>query len=500
MFLLLILHPLLRRFYETFISFQDSSSSPSSQSRSDSHNLPGIHCYKADSRLTRRATFDVYFATFFVVALHGISALKIFLILYVNYSLATRLPRTQVPIVTWVFNISILFANELYKGYSLGALAEYLLAGNSGKGSFADWAYVLDSYGGLIPRWEILFNFTVLRLISFNFDLYWSLSQGGGNALEVCPPPHLDKPEADRNKKKQLDPSSLSDRERVAIPAKPQDYIFRNYLAYALYAPLFLTGPILTFNDYISQLRYTPPSITRSRQLLYGIRFLICLLTMEIMMHFVYVVAISKVQPAWGVYTPFQLSMIGFFNLNHIWLKLLLPWRFFRLWALLDGIDPPENMVRCMSDNYSTQAFWRGWHRSFNRWIVRYIYIPLGGSGGPGTRGKWGKVRAMLNFLAVFTFVALWHDISLRLLTWGWLITLFVLPEVLAEQLFPARRWQNHKSAYRVICGIGAVGNVLMLMAANLVGFALGLDGLKDLVHAIVGSYSGEWLHPIPLV
>lgn len=218
---------------------------------------------------------------------------------------------------------------------------------------------------------------------------------------------------------------------------------------------------------------------------------------MEFMIHFVYVVAISKVRPAWDVYTPFQLSMIGFFNLNHIWLKLLLPWRFFRLWALLDGIDPPENMVRCMSDNYSTQAFWRGWHRSFNRWIVRYIYIPLGGSGGPGTRGKWGKARGMLNFLAVFTFVALWHDISLKLLAWGWLITLFVLPEVLAELLFPRRRWQNYKSAYRVICGIGAVGNVLMLMAANLVGFALGLDGLKDLVHAIVGSYSGERLRLI---
>ena len=31
-----------------------------------------------------------------------------------------------------------------------------------------------------------------------------------------------------------------------------------------------------------------------------------------------------------------------------------------------------------------------------------------------------------------------------------------------------------------------------MMMAANLVGFALGLDGLKGLVHGIVGSYSGQ--------
>lgn len=33
-----------------------------------------------------------------------------------------------------------------------------------------------------------------------------------------------------------------------------------------------------------------------------------------------------------------------------------------------------------------------------------------------------------------------------------------------------------------------------MMMAANLVGFAVGLDGLKGLVNSIVGSYSGQFL------
>lgn len=206
---------------------------------------------------------------------------------------------------------------------------------------------------------------------------------------------------------------------------------------------------------------------------------------MEVVLHFIYVVAISKAQPDWGTYTPFQLSMLGYFNLHIIWLKLLIPWRFFRFWALIDGIDPPENMVRCMSDNYSALAFWRGWHRSLNRWIVRYIYVPLGGSTGQT------RLRSILNFLAVFTFVALWHDINLRLLMWGWLITLFVLPEIIAMLLFPAKQWRDRPDAYRVLCGVGAVFNILMMMAANLVGFAVGLDGLKGLVQGIVGSAAG---------
>ena len=209
------------------------------------------------------------------------------------------------------------------------------------------------------------------------------------------------------------------------------------------------------------------------------------------MLHYIYVVAISKSQPAWEIYTPFQLSMLGYFNLHIIWLKLLLPWRLFRLWALIDGIDPPENVVRCMSDNYSTLAFWRGWHRSFNRWIIRYIYIPLGGSGGSGGQGQPSKARTIINYLLVFTFVAFWHDINLRLLIWGWLITLFILPEVVAGILFPRRKWAHHPEAYRVLCSVGAVGNILMMMAANLVGFAVGLDGLKGLLQGIIGSLSG---------
>lgn len=56
---------------------------------------------------------------------------------------------------------------------------------------------------------------------------------------------------------------------------------------------------------------------------------------------------------------------------------------------------------------------------------------------------------------------------------------------------FPARRWKDHPDWYRFICGVGAVGNILMMMAANLVGFAIGMDGLKGMVRAIGGSWAG---------
>src|SRR6202035_1776384 len=88
-------------------------------------------------------------------------------------------------------------------------------------------------------------------------------------------------------------------------------------------------------------------------------------------------------------------------------------------------------------------------------------------------------------------FGACGDDINLRLLMWGWLITLFVLPETLATMAFPAKKWRDRPNAYRVICGVGAVFNILMMMAANLVGFAVGLDGLRGLVQGIISSWQG---------
>lgn len=474
LFLVIILHPILRKLYDTFWR-ADTYTQVQPSAGPNGRLTQGLPTSAAaDARLEQRISFNVLFTTLFLIALHGFSTLKVLLILYLNYSLSKKLPKEYIPTATWVFSIGVLFANELCRGYSFGRIYSFVFPQPLSEDGLTavNWGTWLDGYGGLIPRWEVLFNFTVLRLISFNMDYYWSLQLRNGSPVE----------------KKQLDLSNLSERDRVSAPAKNGDYSFRNYFAYVLYSPLYLTGPIITFNDYISQLRYRPYSINRTRTTLYAIRFAIALLTMEVTIHYMYMVAIFKAQPSWEVYTPFQLSMLGFFNLNHIWLKLLLPWRFFRLWALLDGIDPPENMVRCMSDNYSAMAFWRGWHRSFNRWIVRYIYIPIGGSGAPGF---WGQFRSILNYLAVFTFVALWHDIQLRLLMWGWLVTLFVLPEIIASLLLPRRKWRDRQNAYRIICGIGAVGNILMMMVANLVGFALGLDGLEGLAKGIVRSYSG---------
>ncbi|KAK3501214.1 MBOAT, membrane-bound O-acyltransferase family-domain-containing protein [Neurospora crassa] len=454
---LLVVQPLLRRVWKLF--------KPTRLEPGASETSPRA----AEARLEQRISFDAFFGAILLTALHGTSGLKIIGLLWLNYQIATRLPRKVVPWATWIFNLYILVTMKVYDGYRFKTFVNLIPFVPDSLLELASW---MDSQQGLLNRWHILFNITILRLISFNLDYAWMMDRQGGSPIE----------------KKQLDPASLSERDRVGTPAPKSNYSFRNYFAYAIYAPLYLAGPILTFNDYISQCRYQSASIEPSRTVKYGIRCLLVLLAMEFVLHFNYVNAISNARPDWSSYTPAQIALLSFFKLHIIWLKLLVPWRLFRFWALVDGIDPPENMLRCVSDNYSTLSFWRSWHRSFYRWTLRYIYIPLGGS---NFRTLVSSAYSIITYLAVFMFVAIWHDVDFQLLVWSWLIVAFFLPEIAAGYLFPRKKWEDRPTAYRMLCCVGAVGNVLMMISANVVGFGGGVDAMKALWEGLFRGLSG---------
>lgn len=387
--------------------------------------------------------YNLVWSALILFGLHGTSLFKILAILTINFLIARLCRGSRLgPVLTWIFGGAILFANDKYNGYLFGHF-------------FPSLAW-LDAYQGLYPRWHIIFNISMLRMVSFNMDCYWAC-----HAKEF--------PEYRYHR------TTTTSERKASHPLHMYSYV--SYIAYILYPPLYIAGPIMSFNDFLWQHR-RPMHIYGRVALLYSIRLLASLLTMELILHFMYVVALKDAR-AWVGNSPAQICMIGFWNLLIVWLKLLIPWRFFRLWAIMDGIDVPENMVRCMANNYSTFGFWRSWHRSYNLWIIRYIYIPLGGA-----------KRPVLNTTLVFTFVALWHDLTFRLLAWGWLVSLFVIPELLATYLLPQSQYGG-KPWYRHVCALGGVANIVMMMGANLVGFVIGTDGIKFFVKQLFGTGQG---------
>ncbi|KAI0833813.1 MBOAT-domain-containing protein [Trametes gibbosa] len=407
------------------------------------YTLVARRFYHASDRTNLyQVPFLVAFSIAMLFGLHGASAVKVVFILSLNYAIAKATSGSMTnPILTWVFNGLVLFSIERNSGFKFSSLHS----------SVAD----LDAWQGLYPRWWISFNITMLRLISFNMDHYWACR-------------HVGLPDSG---------GVMSDKQRPRVPHSLEFYSFANYVAYVLYPPLYIAGPIMTFNDFMWQLR-RPLTITPRSTFGYLVRFAACILAFETILHFMYVGAIKDTK-AWAGYSAAELCMVGLWNLIVVWLKLLVPWRFFRLWALFGGIDPPENMVRCLANNYSTLGFWRAWHRSYNLWITRYIYIPLG-----GTRNR------LFTVVLIFTFVALWHDLSFRLLAWGWLVSLFIVPEVAARFLLPPSKFGD-RPWYRHVGALGAVLNILMMMIANLVGFVIGTDGIKYMLHQVFSSWEG---------
>lgn len=124
------------------------------------------------------------FAVLMLAGLHGTSILKVFTIVSLNYAIAKYTKGSKLnPLLTWIFNGIILFANEQNEGYRYAVLHPSLeiLACPSLDLAQSDTklCYTQDSVQGIYPRWHVSFNITMLRLVSFNMDYYWACNKAG---------------------------------------------------------------------------------------------------------------------------------------------------------------------------------------------------------------------------------------------------------------------------------------------------------------------------------
>ncbi|CAJ1397508.1 unnamed protein product [Effrenium voratum] len=240
---------------------------------------------------------------------------------------------------------------------------------------------------GLAPWFT--FRFLALKLISLGLDSFWAFR---------------DIPSAVRNLENKVDLVR-----RAEVHLSPEKYGLRYCFAYLGYPPLFFTGPILTYNAFVSQLESEQRTYQKKEILAYCARLLVLMFGIEVFsvfwwystkLHTLTCSATDKYgQCIFDDLSVWELYIGMHVRLHFTWMALMIIWRFGRYIALLDGIDSPENMLGCVSFNYTFEAFWRIWHASMNRFMMRYLYVPLG-----------GKERSWLAVPLVFFFVAYWHE------------------------------------------------------------------------------------------
>src|SRR3989344_924616 len=75
------------------------------------------------------------------------------------------------------------------------------------------------------------------------------------------------------------------------------------------------------------------------------------------------------------------------------------------------GIKVPENFNKPYLKR-NIALFWRSWHMTLYKWLVDYVYIPLGGS-------RASKIKTIRNILIIFVLIGLWHGVSTNFVLWG---------------------------------------------------------------------------------
>jgi len=459
----------------------DAASGPGGSAMGDSH--PAVRA----RLLWLRAS-----AAVFVLYLHGSGSLMLVAVCVGLWAVGKRRDAR----LTWAAALLALTVNELGTEWlRWGSLVPPL--------AFLD---SLPLLGGGEYAWHSAFNLVLLRVISFNQDYAeaWrhahahSTGVVGGDGLVVvdernCP--------------------AWSYEWRVRQPQPLRRFSLANYLAYLFYVPLVIAGPTLPFNAFASQ-AYTPAPVDWPFVRRYAARWLAALLLLEATTSYFPLFSFANTTHLYSTFTPFEVGVAGYWALNCIWLKFLVLWRLFRLAALADGVEVVENMNRCMTNSVSLEGFWRSWHRSFNRWLIRYIYIPMGGSRARGVPQwapravkEWGTtssvgravvpvVRHVASIFTVFTFVALWHEMNAKLLAWGWLFGLAFVPEVLANRSLRSGilSKQRRKWWFLYLRAAGVMTNIMALVIINLVGFSVGLAGMSRMLGQVWSAGGGGGL------
>ncbi|CAM38304.1 putative glycerol uptake protein [Leishmania braziliensis MHOM/BR/75/M2904] len=371
----------------------------------------------------------------FVAAVHGPHFFLPLLLIIANYVIFSRLQRLcpywLFMATMWATHVAGLYIIEIANGFEGTYWLQYFFT------TSADEALNLLGYEqkplwDTNMRWAISFRMSTLRLISFNYDL-WEATHAAARARERATAKH----DATCIECAQLReqnaalaaalPAEASRcyKYRTEYPRDPADYNFVNYAAYTLFPPLYLGGPMSSFNAFVSYMRVPSTSMPLRKMVTYAFAIFRIYATTVLLLHFVHVPALAKHSYLITEMSLQEQAHFVFLTLAYLWLKFNFIWKSSRLFAMLSGIEVPEDMRRCFANTLTVRDFWRDWHASFNLWVVRYMYIPMGGSS-----------RVALSVLPIFLFIALWHDPVLHLVKWALCIAVMFMAEVAVSGCF----------------------------------------------------------------
>ena len=190
-----------------------------------------------------------------------------------------------------------------------------------------------------------------------------------------------------------------------------ENYSFLDYMAYAVFFPKMIQGPITLHSEVIPQMQKEENKKLQYSNLTKGF----------------YAFSLGMAKKVLIADTLAKLVNIGYENISELSvISTVIVMLSYSLQIYFDfsGYTDMAYGIGCMFNielpwNFqspykadSISEFWNRWHMSLTRFFTRYVYIPLGGS-------RKGKVRTYVNIMVVFLVSGLWHGANWTFVLWG---------------------------------------------------------------------------------
>ncbi|XP_041921446.1 protein-cysteine N-palmitoyltransferase HHAT [Alosa sapidissima] len=174
--------------------------------------------------------------------------------------------------------------------------------------------------------------------------------------------------------------------------------------AYCFYHPVFYNGPIITYRDFSKQMLRPCVGVCGVSAvcvLKSAVRLCVWWCVAETLIHCMHMHSIQGNETYLEILPPWALGGLALGLVQFFYVKYLVLFGLPSLLVRMDGVEPPQ-LPRCVSIMYSFTGMWRHFDVGLYRWLIRYIYVPLGGS-------RHGVLRKVVSTALAFGFVCFWH-------------------------------------------------------------------------------------------
>lgn len=190
-----------------------------------------------------------------------------------------------------------------------------------------------------------------------------------------------------------------------------EPYSFMEYMAYALFFPLMIQGPIAYHDQVIEQFRDESRKKVSYVYLSRGIYAFARGMAKKVLLADTLSPIAEMVFPRPYAYDA------GNILIAMLCYTLQIYFDFSGYCDMAYGIGQMFHMELPFNFNSPYKAesisdFWDRWHITLTKFFTKYIYIPLGGS-------RKGMVRTCLNILIVFLISGFWHGANWTFVLWG---------------------------------------------------------------------------------